>query len=73
METSELVTIINTLQWNLHFHKFCEILNINPDNDNNYEYAIEKVNELSNLSSSLTERGLENLEQMKVFLILAID
>ena len=66
METSEFVTTINSLQWNLNFHKFCEILDINPGDDNNYQYsyAIEKFNALAEVTKSMNKLGNDNIEKL---------
>ena len=72
MDTQELVktfvTAIGTQNWNLCFFRFCEVLDIDPgeDDSSQRQYAFEKFQEFNKLNSALNKLGTD-------FIIALID
>ncbi|EAW35131.1 hypothetical protein [Lyngbya sp. PCC 8106] len=66
METYEFVTIINSLQWNLDFYQFCELLEIEvgEENSGTYNYAVQKFNAFSEVTKSMNKLGNDNIEKL---------
>ncbi|MEB3282336.1 MAG: hypothetical protein VKK42_25795 [Lyngbya sp.] len=65
MDTQELVktfvTAIGTQHWNLCFFRFCEVIGIDPGEDDSGQrlYAFEKFQEFGKLNSALSGLGTD--------------